>query len=71
MPVFKKLDPNGKTNFRTVSLLPLLSKVFEKIMYDKLNEYMSTLLYGYFMVFVKLTQLRMHFSDFFRNGRKS
>ena len=33
VPVFKKLDPTDKTNFRPVSLLPLLSKAFEKIMY--------------------------------------
>ena len=44
MPVFKKLDPTDKTNFRPVSLLPLLSKVFEKIMYDQLNEYVETFL---------------------------
>ena len=34
VPVFKKLDPIDKTNFRLVSLLRLLSKVSEKIMYD-------------------------------------
>ena len=31
VPVFRKLDPTDKTNFRPVSLLPLLSKVFEKL----------------------------------------
>ena len=40
VPVFKKLDPN----FRPVSVLPLLSKVFEKIMYDQLYEYAETFL---------------------------
>ena len=30
VPVFKKLDPTDKTNFRPISVLPLLSKVFEK-----------------------------------------
>ena len=29
-PVFKKLDPSDKANYRPVSVLPLLSKVFEK-----------------------------------------
>ena len=42
--VFKKLDPTDKTNFRPVSVLPLLSKVFEKIMYDQLYEYAETFL---------------------------
>ena len=31
VPVFKKLDPTDKTNFRPVSVLPLLSKVFQKL----------------------------------------
>ena len=44
VPVFKKLDPPDKTNFRPVSVLPLLSKVFEKIMYDQLYEYAETFL---------------------------
>ena len=42
--IFKKLDPTDITNFRPVSVLPLLSKVFEKIMYDQLSEYMEKFL---------------------------
>ena len=37
VPVFKNIDPTDKTNFRLVSLLPLMSKVFEKNMYDQLK----------------------------------
>ena len=44
VPVFKKLDPTDKTNFRPVIVLPLLSKVFEKIMYDQLYEYAEAFL---------------------------
>ena len=44
VPVFIKLDPTDKTNFRPVSVLPLLSKVFERIMYDQLYEYAETFL---------------------------
>ena len=40
-PVYKKLDPSDKTNYRPVSFLPLLSKVFEKIIYDQLNDYLE------------------------------
>ena len=36
IPVFKKFDPSDKTNYRPVSVLPLLSKVFEQIIYDHL-----------------------------------
>ena len=42
--VFKKLDPTDKTNFRPVGVLPLLSKVFEKLMYDQLYDYAETFL---------------------------
>ena len=35
-PVFKKLGPCDKASYRPVSILPLVSKVFEKIMYDQL-----------------------------------
>ena len=33
------MDPSDKANYRPVSILPLVSKVFEKIMYDQLYEY--------------------------------
>ena len=29
-PVYKKLDPNDKANYKLVSVLPWLSKVFKK-----------------------------------------
>ena len=47
-PVFKKLDPS---DYRPVSILPLVSKVFEKIMYDQLYEciqhFLNQLLWGF------------------------
>ena len=43
-PVFKKLDPSDKANYRPVSVLPLLSKVFEKIIYDQLYVYLENFL---------------------------
>ena len=36
----KKICPTDKTNFRAVCVLPLPSKLFEKLMYDQLNKYM-------------------------------
>ena len=41
MPCHKKKDPTDKYNYRPVSILPLLSKVFENIMYDQLYIYMN------------------------------
>ena len=44
VPVHKKKDPTDKTNYRPVSVLPLLSKVFEKVMYIQLYDYMENVL---------------------------
>ena len=35
--VQKKSDPDDKTNYREISALPSLSKVYEKILYKQLN----------------------------------
>ena len=43
-PVHKKKDPNDKTNHRLVCTFPLLSKVFEKVMYIQLDEYIENIL---------------------------
>ena len=43
-PVYKKLDPSNKTNYRSVFVLQLLSKVFQKIVYDQLYEYSENFL---------------------------
>ena len=39
--VYKKLDPSDKANYRPISVLPLLSNVFEKIIFDRLYEYLE------------------------------
>ena len=38
VPVQKKEDPSDKTNYRFNTVLSLLSKVFEKVMYEQLYE---------------------------------
>ena len=71
MPIFKKLDPTDKTSFRPASLLLLLSKVFEKFMYDQLNEYVETFINKLLRGFRKAHSTQYVLSDFFRNDRKS
>ena len=44
MPAHKKKDPTDKTNYRPVSILPLLSKIFEKVMYKQLYDYIEKFL---------------------------
>ena len=41
MPIFKKKDDLDKENYRPVSILPHVSKVFERIMYHQINDYMK------------------------------
>ena len=40
-PAHKKDELTNKENFRPVSVLPLLSKVFERLLYDQLSEYLE------------------------------
>ena len=41
IPVYKKLDPLKKENYRPVSLLPHVSKVLERIIYQQINTFMK------------------------------
>ena len=51
IPLFKKADPFDKSNYRTVSLLSHISKVFDRIIYNQINQYnkpfLSKILTGY------------------------
>ena len=40
-PVFKKKDPLNKESYRPVSVLPSISKIFEKLMQKQINDYIS------------------------------
>ena len=35
-PIFKKEDKNKCENYRPISLLPNISKIFERVMYNRL-----------------------------------
>ena len=43
-PVFKKEYSFDKSNYRPVSILPLLSKVYEKVIYNQLSGYSESFL---------------------------
>ena len=40
-PVHKKGETTDKENYRPVSVLPLFSKIFEKVIYDQLSQYLE------------------------------
>ena len=43
-PVYKKDDSFDKTNYRSISILPALSKAFGRCLYDQIYEYIDTIL---------------------------
>ena len=38
VPIFKEDDPLDKSNYTPISILPLLSKVYEQIIYNQLSQ---------------------------------
>ena len=46
-PIYKKESRNEKENYRPVSVLPNLSKIFERCMYDHLKDHFDKLLSKY------------------------
>ena len=55
IPLYKKDDPILFSNYRPVSLLCALSKILEKVMYDRLNDFLneSDIIFKYQFVFRK------------------
>ena len=46
-PTFKKKDRHDKSNYRPVSILPLLSKPFERILYEQIDSHTKDILSKY------------------------
>ena len=68
-PFHKKDEPTDKENYRPASILPLLSKIFERLIYNQLNEYLDQYLKVYRVVLGKLIPLNMLYLDFYKNGK--
>ena len=43
IPVYKKNEKCNKTNYRSVSILANISKIYEKLLYDQLSKYFDSL----------------------------
>ena len=46
-PVFKKKDPLNKEKYRPGSVLPSISKIFEKFMQQQINDYINNFVFPY------------------------
>ena len=52
-PVFEKKDPLNKKNYRPVSVLPSISKIFEKLIQKQINGYINNFLFPYLAAYRK------------------
>ena len=41
-PIHKKDDKTDKENYRPITILPILSKVYERLMYNQIHPYYHT-----------------------------
>ena len=44
IPVFKEKDPVNKENYRPISVLPIILKIFKTIMHKQINGYINNFL---------------------------
>ena len=44
VPIFKKEDQNDEGNYRPISFLPLISKLFEKLLYQQIEDFANKIL---------------------------
>ena len=44
VPVFKKEDQNDKANYRPINLMSLISKIFEKVLYQQIKDFGNKIL---------------------------
>ena len=53
VPVYKKEDPLDKKNYRPVSVLPCLSKLFERVLLEQINVFFESVSSKYLSCFRK------------------
>ena len=41
-PVYQKDDKTDKTNYRSISILPNLNKIYERLMYNQISPYFDS-----------------------------
>ena len=59
-PIYKKKKPpQAKENYRPVSVLPVLSKVFERLMQKQINSFFTDYLSNFYVVTDKISAHRM------------
>ena len=65
-PLFKKNDPLVISNYRPVIILPIFSKLFEKVIETQLNDFFLF----HFQSLLVCMDVRLHYSDYWKTGEK-
>ena len=60
-PIFKDREKEGKSNYRPISILPVILKVFERIVFNQLYEYLNR----NFLLYKRQSGFRKFFSTIF------
>ena len=70
-PVYKKNDPLDKTNYRPISIFPVVSKIFERIMQKQINDFIFSFLSSYLCGYRKGFNTQHALLTLVENWRKS
>ena len=71
MAIFKKDDPFDKSNCRSISILSLISKVYESLIYDQLSDYTGSFIRQILCSFRRHRTLNMDYSKYFSVRKES
>ena len=63
-PIHKQNDPLNKSNYRPVSVLPIFSKVYEKVIEIQLADYFDKIFNPFYVLLDVAMDVRPHCSDF-------
>ena len=70
VPTFKKEDKNDKANYRPISLLPLISKLYEKVLYQQIEDFANNILSPKLCGFRKGHSTQHALLNFLKNWQK-
>ena len=71
IPVFKKDDPNNKANYRPISSLPIISKIFERVLFKQIEKFSEKILSPKLCVFRKGHSTQHALLNLLKNWQKT
>ena len=71
IPVFKKEDPNNKANYRPISLLPIISKIFERVLFEQIEKFSKKIFSPKLCGFRKCHSTQHDFLNLLKNLQKN